>query len=93
MDSTNLNENQTSNTFDEESEKRMEKQVKLSFIASIALIVASLLGGTYSTILVLVLAYFNVNAIKVERFKKDATRNLILLGAAVVITIIRVVLK
>ena len=93
MDNTNLNENQTPNTFDEESEKRMEKQVKLSFIASIALIVASLLGGTYSTILVLVLAYFNVNAIKVERLKKDATRNLILLGAAVVITIIRVVLK
>ena len=53
MDNTNLNENQTSNTFDEESKKRMEKQVKLSFVASIALIVASLLGGTYSTILVL----------------------------------------
>lgn len=93
MDNTNLNENQTPNTYDDESEKRMEKQVKLSFIASIALIVASLLGGTYSTILVLVLAYFNVNAIKVERLKKDATRNLILLGTAVVITIIRVVLK
>lgn len=93
MDNTNLNEKRIPNTYDEESEKRMEKQVKLSFIASIALIVASLLGGTYSTILVLVLAYFNVNAIKVERLKKDATRNLILLGVAVVITIIRVVLK
>ena len=46
MDNTNLNENQTPNTFDEESEKRLEKQVKLSFVASIALIVTSLLGGT-----------------------------------------------
>ena len=71
----------------------MGKQVQLSFVASIELIVASLLGGTYSTIHVLVLAYFNVNAIKVERFKKDATRNLILLGASVVITVIKVVLQ
>ena len=92
MDNTNINENQAPNTIDEASEKRMEKQVKLSFIAGILLILASLFGVSYATILVLILAYFNINAIKVERFKKDATRNLVILGAAVVITIIRIVL-
>ncbi|MCR5196957.1 MAG: hypothetical protein K6D38_11585 [Pseudobutyrivibrio sp.] len=95
MENTNQtpNENQAPNVFDEEAEKKMEKQVKLSFIASICLIIVALLGTYYASIITLLLAAFNVNALKVERFKKDATRNLILLGISFLIAIIKIITR
>ena len=78
-------------SMDNESNVAMEKNMKLAFIFSIIALVAAIVGVSYSAILIICVVIFCVNAIKVEEYKSKAIRSLAISGAALLITIIRLI--
>lgn len=95
MNNENMNTNEKTTAqdivkaMDKDGNAAMEKNMKLAFIFSIVALVAALVGVAYSAILLVYVVYMCVNALKVEEYKSKAIKSLVISGAALLITIVR----